>query len=70
MGAQIIIPGVKTDIVMVGVDGDGTLFLTETGVKVVGWATLSCARTWGGVGGTVPAMMTMDMDHIYVSGRL
>lgn len=33
------------------------------------WRSVHYAPVWGGGGGTVPATMTMDFDHLYVSGK-
>jgi hypothetical protein len=33
------------------------------------WELFTFRPVWGGAGGTVPATMTLDMDHIYMSGK-
>lgn len=43
----------------------GRRFTTGT----TSWDILTFRPVWGGQGGTVPATMTLDMDHIYISGK-
>lgn len=33
------------------------------------WNLFTFRPVWGGAGGTVPATMTLDLDHIYLSGK-
>lgn len=33
------------------------------------WDTFTFRPVWGGQGGTVPATMTLDLDHVYLSGK-
>jgi len=39
----------------------------ETGATT--WGDVKYYNGWGGVGDTVPATMTVDWDHVYVSGK-
>lgn len=33
------------------------------------WDTFTFRPVWGGAGGIVPATMTLDLDHVYLSGK-
>ena len=33
------------------------------------WGNMNMDPVWGGVGGTVPALQTWDVDHFYMSGK-
>jgi Bacterial Ig-like domain (group 2) len=33
------------------------------------WGDMNLAPVWGGLGGTVPATQTFDVDHFYMSGK-
>lgn len=61
--------GLSNGVVEAWIDGVRTHFYNNIRLDVGGWMLMSWSPTWGGVGGTVPAAMSMDMDHIYVSGR-
>ena len=61
--------GVSNGIVEAWVNGMRTHYYTNVRLDVGGWGIVSWSPTWGGIGGVVPASMTMDMDHIYLSGR-
>jgi uncharacterized protein YjdB len=37
--------------------------------EATSWQLFSLRPIWGGVGGAVPATMTLDFDHVYVSAR-
>jgi hypothetical protein len=39
----------------------------ETGAST--WGYFHYCNGWGGIGGTVPATMTLDWDHVYLSGK-
>jgi hypothetical protein len=39
----------------------------ETGATT--WGRFSYYDGWGGTGDTVPATMTLDWDHAYLSGK-
>jgi hypothetical protein len=53
---------------------DGVLCGTESGIQFVAgnalWEDVSWSPTWGGASGdSIAAQMTMDMDHLYHSGK-
>jgi hypothetical protein len=33
------------------------------------WYDVNVAPVWGGLGGSVPATQTFDLDHFYMSGK-
>ena len=33
------------------------------------WGDMNMDPVWGGLGGTVPATQTFDVDHFYMSGK-
>ncbi len=54
---------------------DGILVADHTDVPYVtaaqghGWTSVNWAPTWGGVGGTVPAIQTQSLDNIFLAGK-
>jgi hypothetical protein len=53
------------DGVHVGSITSGVQFTSGT----TSWDIFSFRPIWGGLGDTVPSTMTMDMDHLYLSGK-
>jgi hypothetical protein len=61
--------GQSNGVVEAWVNGVRTHYYTNIRLDAGGWGIVSWSPTWGGVGSTVPAAQTMDLEHLYVSGR-
>ncbi len=61
--------GKSDGVVEAWVNGTRTHAYTNIRLDAGGWGILSWSPTWGGMGGALPATQTMDLEHVFVSGR-
>lgn len=62
--------GQSNGIVEAWVNGVRTHYYTNIRLDVGGWGIISWSPTWGGMGYTLPAAQTMDLEDLKVSGKL
>jgi hypothetical protein len=72
---EVVLVGNTTGTANGSIDGwiDGVHVTRYTGIQFRSgnalWGDMNLDPVWGGIGGTVPATQTFDVDHFYMSGK-